>query len=121
MNAIAQVLVKLNEWFKSWQLKQLLAIVLVGFILTTPMVNPDIANRAANQRLEKRLEKTLEEDTSKRPKTTGEWQQQSAETQDQPGERLQRIGQQSAEAFKDFGSLYPDTAARSGAELRQGN
>ena len=36
-----------------------------------------------------------------------------------PGERIERIGEQSADAIKEFGQMYPDVAKRSEKELEK--
>jgi hypothetical protein len=60
----------------------------------------------------------IHQNDSDRPKTTGEWNREARETEGEPGERAKRIGKESAEAVKDFGSMYTDTAKRSANELR---
>jgi hypothetical protein len=54
---------------------------------------------------------------SERPKTFGEWNREARETEDAPGDRLERIAKESGEAVKEFGEMYPDTAERSGRAL----
>jgi hypothetical protein len=91
-----------------------LPIFLIGVVLLTTNVNGDMSDR----KLSNVVDKVIHQDNEKRLKTTGEWNQQSRETQGKPGKRLKRVGEQSAEAIKDFGSVFPDTAKRSAAELK---
>jgi hypothetical protein len=91
----------------------LLPVLLVGVLL----VAPNGADGMSEGKLGKVVDRDIHQDAEKRPKTTGEWNKQSRETKGKPGERLKRVGEQSAEAIKDFGSVFPDTAERSAAEL----
>lgn len=92
---------------------KLLPILLIGVVLLTTNVDRGISE----QKLGKVVDQDIHQDNEKRPKTTGEWNKQSRETEGKPGERLKRVGEQSAEAVKDFGSVFPDTAKRSAIEL----
>ncbi|MFW6296575.1 MAG: hypothetical protein ACOC04_05230 [Halothece sp.] len=94
---------------EKFQVKRLLSLVLVGFIFLAT----GVATEASSQRLTNRVDKIIHQDDSQRPKTTGEWKQEARETEGSPGERAKRIANESAEAVKDFGSIYPDTAKRS--------
>jgi hypothetical protein len=114
VNFFSSVVVQVSNLVAKVQVKRFLSAILVSFLLLTSLVDPTISD----QSISKRLEQKLDQEDSTRPKTTGEWKQQARETQDAPGERLKRIGQQSAEAIKDFGSVYPDTAERSADELQ---
>jgi hypothetical protein len=93
--------------------KKFLPIFLVGVVLLTTNVDRDMND----QKLGKVVDKAIHQDRENRPKTTGEWNQQSREVQGKPGKLLKRVGEQSAEAVKDFGSVFPDTAKRTTAEL----
>lgn len=64
----------------------------------------------------RQLDKTLSQDHARRPKTTGEWQRE-ADQNASLGTRAKQITEESAEAFKQFGNVYPDTADRSGRDL----
>jgi hypothetical protein len=114
---IAETIAKINSFVNSLQVRQFLSAVLVAFVLLTTNVDPNLSNQAVS----KRLDKVVHQDTSQRPKTTGEWNQEARETQGDPGERLKRIGKQSAGAVKDFGSLYSEGAKESASELLNGN
>jgi hypothetical protein len=103
-------------WLKRQSLGKLLPALLVGVLLMTS----NGADGMSERKLEKVVDRDIHQDSEKRPKTTGEWNKQSRETQGKPGERLKRIGEQSAEAIEDFGSVFPDTAERSAAELENG-
>jgi hypothetical protein len=109
-NLISSTIAHISNLFKKIQVKRFLAVVLVGFLVLTTNAAPTERNAKA---LTNKIDELVHNNDSQRPKTTGEWNKEARETEDAPGERLQRIGKQSAEAVKDFGSVYPDTADRS--------
>jgi hypothetical protein len=102
------------------QVKRFLAVVLVGFMLLTTNINSDIESGRHSQAVTKKIDKVIHQDDSQRPKTTGEWNREARETEGAPGERLKNIVEESAEAVKDMGSVYPNTAERS-TDNPQGN
>ncbi|NUN63330.1 hypothetical protein HCU40_00905 [Pseudanabaena biceps] len=114
LNFISQAIAKFFSFFKSLHVKQSLPIVLVGFLLLTTSAVP---SRSETKQAIKQIDETVHQDDSTRPKTSGEWEQQAREVEGRPVERLKRIGEQSAEAVKDFGSMYSDTAKRSAKAL----
>jgi hypothetical protein len=97
------------------QVKRFFAVVLVGFILLTTNVD---ANQQVNKGLTKQIRKEAQKIDSVRPKTTNEWYEEARETEDSPGERLENIAEESAQAFKEFGAIYPDTAKRTAPVLQ---
>jgi len=105
--AIAPVL----SWLQGWQIQRLIIVILVGLLILAP--NVALADSgSSNQGLTEKVRQLVHQGDSQRPKTTGEWQQEAREVEGSPGERLQNIAEESAEAVKDFGTLYPDTAER---------
>ncbi|BDA71343.1 unknown protein [Rivularia sp. IAM M-261] len=109
-NLISSTISHISNVLKQFQVKRFLAVALVGFLLLTTNVAPE---HGSNKALTNKIDELVHQDDSQRPKTTGDWNKEARETEDAPGERLQRIGKQTAEAVKDFGSVYPDTAERS--------
>ena len=112
-NLIASTISSLNSLLKKIQVKQFLAVVLVGFFLLTTNVDTD----RRTQKMYQKIDETAHQSDSVRPKTTGEWYDEAHETKGAPVERLKNIAEESAKAVKEWGSLYPDTAARSTEEL----
>lgn len=92
----------------------LFPIFLIGVVLFTTSADRNMSD----QKLGKLVDRDIHQNSEKRPKTTGEWKQQSREVQGKPGELLKRVGEQSTEAVKDFGSVFPDTAKRTAVESR---
>jgi uncharacterized membrane protein YfhO len=113
-NLISGAIASVSSLFQRFQIKQFLAVVLVGFLLLTTSVDAGRSSRA----IAKEIDKAAHQDDSQRPKTLGEWQNEARETRNAPGERLERIKDQTGEALKDWGGLYPDTAKRSGDQLK---
>jgi hypothetical protein len=115
ISLFSKAIAGINSFLKSLQVRQFFAVALVGAILLlapaeTTRNNPDLGRRIDN---------VLERSDSERPTTTTEWQQEAREVEGNPGERLKRIGEESKEAFKEFGGLYPDTAERSAETLKE--
>jgi broad specificity phosphatase PhoE len=116
LNLISRAINYIGSWLTQRSAETVLPILCVGILLLTTNVD----RSPSEQRLGKTVDQDIHQTNEKRPKTTGEWNQQSRETQGKPGERLKRIGEQSVEAAKDFGSVFPDTAKRSAADLKNG-
>jgi hypothetical protein len=113
IETIARKIIQIRNWFNQLQIRQFLSIVAIGLIVLTSNVSPDVASKATIDK----LDRLVHQENPERPKTTREWQKQAREVKGKPGERLERIGKQSADAIKEFGSTFPDVAKRSQAEL----
>lgn len=113
INSLAKVMSYVGSVLKSLQVKQFLSVALVGFFLLTS--NP-VAGQNRSSVADK-VDTAIHRNDSDRPKTTGEWKQEARETEGAPLERLQRIADQTGEAIKEWGGLYPDTAERSADQL----
>ena len=114
-NAIAGTITQIGNWFKQFQVRQFLSIVAIGLFLLNTTPAPDLASKATIDK----LDRMVKQEDPQRPKTTKEWQKQAREVKGKPGERLERIGEQSADAVKEFGQMYPDVAKRSAKELEK--
>jgi hypothetical protein len=108
---------KIALFLKQIHLDRALAIVMVGLSVLTTNIDPALSKQDAIGKIDKMLQ---QDDDPNRPKTTAQWQQQARETKGQPGEKLKRIGEQSADAVKEFGSMYPEVAKNSAEELKKG-
>lgn len=109
INLLSRAFAHISSFLKGLQIKSFLAVALVGFLLLTTGIDAPSSNKA----LAKEVRDQAHQIDSVRPKTTREWYQESRETNNSPGERIKRIGEESAEALKEFGSVYPDTAKTS--------
>ncbi|ARV59613.1 hypothetical protein BZZ01_14115 [Nostocales cyanobacterium HT-58-2] len=116
-NLISRAIAGIGSLLKELQVKRFLAVVLVGFLVLTTNAAPERRSQAVTSK----IDEVVHQNDSQRPKTTGEWNKEARETEGAPGERLQKIATESAEAVKDFGSLYPDTAQRSASGLQNNN
>ena len=119
LNFIHSIILKLkhniNFLLNNFQLRQVLPTILMSVFLMTSVVDSDLSPKA----ITKEIDKVIHQDNEQRPKTTQEWNKQSRETEDNPEERIERIEKQSVEAFKDFGSMYSDTAKKTASELEK--
>jgi crotonobetainyl-CoA:carnitine CoA-transferase CaiB-like acyl-CoA transferase len=112
-NLISKTANYISSVFNKLQIKYFLAVALVGFSLLT--TNAALAHE--NTALKERVRERVEENDTQRPKTVGEWNQDARETEGSPGKRVQKIGQQSAEALKEFGSGYIDGAKETARDI----
>ncbi|HEY9635348.1 MAG TPA: hypothetical protein V6D14_18235 [Coleofasciculaceae cyanobacterium] len=113
-NLISRTTAQITSLINGLQVKRFFAVVLVGFILLTTNVDSGQNNKALTKEIRKEAQKI----DSVRPKTTNEWYKEARETEDSPGERLENIAEESAQAFKEFGAIYPDTAKRTAPVLQ---
>ncbi|MBW4615596.1 MAG: hypothetical protein KME21_20430 [Desmonostoc vinosum HA7617-LM4] len=102
--------------FNGLQVKRFLAVVLVGFLVLTTNVIPERNNDISSGR----VRELVNQNDAQRPKTTGQWNREARETEGNPGERLQKIGKESAEALKEFGSGYVEGAQKTARDVREG-
>jgi hypothetical protein len=111
MTNLIQVVSPFRSWLKQLSARRVLGVVLVGFlVLGTAVTSANAAS--SNPSLGEKVQDLIHQDNSDRPKTTGEWEREAREVEGSPGKRLQNIAGESAEAVKEFGALYPDTAER---------
>ncbi|MBX9258939.1 hypothetical protein H1Q63_34320 [Desmonostoc muscorum CCALA 125] len=113
-NLISKATSHISSLLKGLQVKRFLAVVLVGFLVLTT----NMASGYSNQDLGQRVRQQVQQDDSRRPKTTGEWNKEARETEGSPGKRLQKIGEESAEAFKQFGSGYVEGAQKTARDVQ---
>ena len=111
---ISRTLDRINSLLKGLQVKQFLAVALVGFLLLTTNVNPG----KNDQSLPAKLRDRIDQNDADRPKTTGQWEREAREVEGNPGERFKRIGKESAEAFKEFGAGYGKGAEKTADQVR---
>ncbi|WP_414552112.1 hypothetical protein [Anabaena sp. CCY 0017] len=102
--------------FQGVQIKSLLAVVLVGLMTLTT----NVAFGQNNQVLKEQVRQDIQQDDSQRPKTIREWNQEARETEGSPIQRLQKIGEESAEAFTEFGSGYVEGAKKTARDIQNG-
>ncbi len=109
IHLISQTIIRFSSLLKKIQVKSFLTTVLLGAILLTSGVSSyatNGANAADN------IDSKVFESNSERPTTTSEWRQKARETENAPLERAKEIGQESAQAIKEWGELYPDVVDR---------
>lgn len=114
LSFISKIADKLYSLTKVTYARQIFSIVLVSSLLFTNHIGATANSKVVTQK----LDEVVHQNDAQRPKTTGEWNKEAREVKGEPGERLKRIGKQSGEAVKEFGSIYPDTAKKSASELK---
>jgi hypothetical protein len=105
---------KANSFLKSIHVRQLFPVLLTFSLLFSSHIGSTVNSKLVTEK----LNEVVHQNGSQRPKTTGEWNQEAREVKGEPGERLKRIGKESADAVKEFGSIYPETAQKSASELK---
>lgn len=119
ISLISKTISKISYFINKFQVRQFLPIVFVCLMVlatngSASLSNPDLSTQNSVDRVDELVQKGNPE----RPKTTGEWYEQAEEVKGRTGEAMKKIGEQSADAVKEFGSMYGDVAERSSAELR---
>ena len=115
-NLISRAIAYASSLLKGLQLKQLFAMVLVGSLLLTTNVNPG----KNDQSLPANLRERINQNDADRPKTTGQWNKEAREVEGNPGESFKRIGKETGEACKEFGSGYVKGAGKTADDIRSG-
>ncbi|MEH1931269.1 MAG: hypothetical protein V7K14_14285 [Nostoc sp.] len=113
INLISRTIGHISSLLKGLQVKSFLAVVLVGFLVLTT----NVTNGRNDKGLAERVREQVEQNDAQRPKTVGQWNKEARETEGSPGERLQKIGQQSGEAFKEFGGGYVEGAQKTASDV----
>ena len=113
-NLISRAIARISTLLEGLQVKQFFAAGLVGFLLLT--TNVDMGKN--DQPLPAKLRDTIEKNGADRPKTTGQWNREAQKVEGNPGERIKRIGKESAEAFKEFGSGYGEGAEKTANQVQ---
>jgi hypothetical protein len=106
---ISRAAARIGALLGSIQIKQVLSIVLVGFLLLTTDTVPRVDKKATMERAKADAHQLDNE----RPKTTGEWFKEADQVEGKNDARLENIVDESKAAVKEFGEMYKDTAERS--------
>ncbi|MCC5627634.1 hypothetical protein [Nostoc sphaeroides] len=113
INLISRTIANISSLLKGLQVKSFLAVVVVGFLVLTT----NISDGQNDKGLKERVRQQVEQNDAQRPKTVGQWFKDARETEASPGERLQKIGQQSGEALKEFGGGYVKGAQETASDV----
>ncbi|MCC5664971.1 hypothetical protein LC653_13830 [Nostoc sp. CHAB 5784] len=113
INLISGTIANISSLLKGLQVKSFLAVVVVGFLVLTT----NVSSGENDKGLKERVREQVEQNDAQRPKTVGQWYKDARETEGSPGERLQKIGQQSGEALKEFGSGYVKGAQETASDV----
>lgn len=119
ISLISKTISKIGYFINKFQVKQFLPIAFVCLMVLATNGSPSLSNPdLSTQNSVDRVDELVQKGNPERPKTTGEWDEQAEEVKGRTGEAMKKIGEQSADAIKEFGSMYGDVAERSSAELR---
>ncbi|MEH1832615.1 MAG: hypothetical protein V7L29_11165 [Nostoc sp.] len=113
INLIYRTVGHISSLLKGLQVKSFLAVVLVGFLVLTTNVSYGDKDKGLGERVREQVE----QDDAQRPRTIGEWNKEARETKGSLGKRLEKIGKESAEAFKQFGSGYVEGAQKTASDV----
>jgi hypothetical protein len=116
LNLISHTINHISLFLKKLQVKNFLAVVLVGLLVLTTNVDAKYNNQA----LKENVREQIQQNDAQRPKTTGQWEKEARETENSPVERLKKIGQESGEALKEFGSGYVEGAKETTRDITNG-
>jgi hypothetical protein len=117
VNLFVSAIASIRTIFKSFQMQRFLAVVLVGLVFFTATIDPQ--RNTTQQELTNKVQERLHENDDQRPKTTAEWMNEAK--QDVPlNQRMEDIAEDSAEAFKEFGSGYVDGAKKTARQVQDG-
>jgi len=116
INLISRTINHISFLLQKFQVKHFLAVVLVGSLMLTT----NVASGQNNQALKEKVRQEIQQDDSQRPKTIREWNREARETEGSPGKRVQKIGEESAEALKEFGSGYVEGAKKTARDIKNG-
>ncbi len=115
INLISNTITRVSSLLKGLQVKRFLAVVMLGVLLLTTNTYVTPGN---NKALGKEVRDRAHLNDTQRPRTVGEWQKEAEEVKGNPAERIKRIGEDSAEAFRDFGSGYVEGAKKIGEQAK---
>ncbi|HEY9738108.1 MAG TPA: hypothetical protein V6D06_17570 [Trichocoleus sp.] len=110
MNLISSAVARVGSFLRQFQIKQLLSVVLVGLILLS--TGTTTGSEPVGRDVIKKVDKIVHQEDNDRPKTTREWNREARATEDAPGKRAERIGEETTQAVKEWAGLYPDVAKR---------
>lgn len=100
------ILTRISTALSSIQWQQILATCCVAVILlTTQIAKADLDTGVQN-----RLDKITAKGEDGRPRTSAQWQAENEALKGQPGEKLKRIGKESADAIEEMAEIYPQNA-----------
>ncbi len=97
---------KIRAAVKALQVRQFVAIALMGALLLTTSV--DEANLSANAKA--RLNDIAAQGETGRPRTSGQWEARNEALQGNPGEQLKQIAEQTVDAVGEMAEIYPQNA-----------
>ena len=110
MNSIKKLIQALfsaiAQLWKQWQMQRVVSAAFVAMLLLTTSVDSANLNASTKSMLNDMIARGEEG----RPVTTGQWQAQNEKLQGNPGEQIEQIAKQSADAIDEMADIYPNNA-----------
>ena len=103
---IVNVLKSLSQLWETLQLQRFASVALVGMILLTTSVD----NSSLPDSTKAMLNDMIARGENGRPVTSAQWEAEHQRLQGQPGKRLERIGEETADAVEEMAEIYPGNA-----------
>ncbi len=81
------------------------ALLVTLMLMTTTAVAADLSPS-----VESKLNRMINQGENGRPRTTAQWQAKNEELKGKPGEQLEEIGKETADAVSNMADIYPQNA-----------
>ena len=102
------IFVRMGEILKNIQWKQIIAACFVGMLLFS-MPTTQLADAQIDASTQNRLDEVREKGEQGRPRTTGQWQSEKESLSGQPGQVIERMGKEAADAAGNVADTYGQT------------
>lgn len=102
------IFVRVSEILKSIQWQQMIAVCVVGMMLLS-MPTTQLADAQLDSSTQNRLDEVRAKGAEGRPRTTGQWQSEKESLSGQPGEVIERMGKEAADAAGNVAETYGQT------------
>ena len=97
---------KVASALNSLQLAKVAAVFLMTLMLmTSAAIAADLSPA-----VESKLNRMINQGENGRPRTTAQWQAKNEELKGKPGEQLEEIGKETADAVSNMADIYPQNA-----------
>lgn len=106
-DAVAAFVRQLKRFQIGQRLQSFVAIAFVGLFLLTTSVDSSSLNSSTKAMLNDVISRGAADG---RPVTTAQWRGENQELKGNPGERIERIAEETGDAVKNMGEIYPGNA-----------
>ena len=102
------IFVRMGEILKNIQWKQIITACFAGMLLLS-MPTTQLADAQIDASTQNRLDEVREKGKQGRPRTTGQWQSEKESLSGQPGQVIERMGKEAADAAGNVADTYGQT------------